>query len=275
MNGLFTWSLASASTVNAAAIAGDATLLIDLGVGDTTTGNGVAPFAGYYSLALIDIGTTPTDTINGLLAQFVHAASATAYSSPDGFTWTNKGAVVSATLLSFTASSARFWLLSVASDGTGGTNGSAFISDLRWSQSSGGYVTSGTLSGPTPDFTITPMSQMTSITNGAAPTSLTPDLTINAVNGFSGMVNLAVTGQPSGLTATLSAATVAAGGTANLSLSAFGCAPGVYPLTVTGTSGSLTHSQTVTVTVAATASPAVPSHVTVVQSGLNLIISGT
>ncbi len=287
MNGLFTWWLSTTTTTSANGIAGDATNLTDNAVGDTTTGIGCPPSSSYYNLALLDIGTSPVDTLNGLLVRFAHGTAATAYNSTDGTTWNNIGVATSGSLFSFAASSARYWLFSLQSDGTfdsafSSQENSAVITDLRWQTTNGGvpgnYVQPTVIVTPTPDFSITPASQSTAVQNGAGTVSLIPDLTINAINGFAGIVALAVTGQPSGLTATLSAANVAAGGSVNLSLSAAGCTPGAYALTITGTSGSLSHTQTVSVTVSAAdsgaAPPAVPAAITVVRSGLNLVISG-
>ncbi|TLX81926.1 MAG: hypothetical protein E6L00_05020 [Thaumarchaeota archaeon] len=105
-----------------------------------------------------------------------------------------------------------------------------------------------------PDFTIS--SNPSSLTVNAGGSSDSSTITISSINGFSQIVSLAVP-SPSGLTATLSTSSVSVSstspGSAKLTISAASTAGGIYPVTVSGTSGS-THSTTVTVTV-----PTVPS----------------
>ena len=67
--------------------------------------------------------------------------------------------------------------------------------------------------------------------------------------GFNGVITYAVTGMPVGLTASINATSVADSLQLVLSASA-SLAPGVYPLTVTATSGAVSQRVTVTVTVA-------------------------
>ena len=73
--------------------------------------------------------------------------------------------------------------------------------------------------------------------------------------GSAGTVSLAVSGQPSGASATLGASSVTAGGSTTLSVGAGTAAPGTYTLTVTGTEGSAVHSATVGLTVTASPPP--------------------
>ena len=70
------------------------------------------------------------------------------------------------------------------------------------------------------------------------------DVSVTAVGNFAGDVSLSTTGLPAGAVAALDPATVTGGsGTARLTVSTDGSlAPGTYPFTVVGTSGSLTHS---------------------------------
>jgi subtilase family serine protease len=75
---------------------------------------------------------------------------------------------------------------------------------------------------------------------------------INATNGFNGSVALSVAGLPSGVTGYFSPNPTATSTYSYLYLTvASNVATGSYPLTVTGTSGSLTSSYTVTLTVVA------------------------
>ena len=71
------------------------------------------------------------------------------------------------------------------------------------------------------------------------------------VSGSAESISLAVSGAPSGATATLNPDSVTAGGSSTLSVSAGSAAPGTYTITVTGTAASATHSTSVTVTIQA------------------------
>jgi hypothetical protein len=92
-----------------------------------------------------------------------------------------------------------------------------------------------------------------------AGTSASTTVTVNPVNGFSSAVNLSVSGQPAGVTASLSANPVTPSGgnpassVLNVSLPSF-IAPSNFTLTVTGTSDSLSHSTTANITVTTTPS---------------------
>jgi hypothetical protein len=121
---------------------------------------------------------------------------------------------------------------------------------------------------PTPDFTVSAAPGSRSVTQGA---STSYAVTIGAVNGFSGTVNLAVSGLPANATGSFSPATVAGSGPATLNITTTGTTPTGSPtLTVTGTSGALT--RTTTVGLAVTSPPdftisAAPGSSTVVQGG--------
>src|SRR5204863_3260934 len=70
-------------------------------------------------------------------------------------------------------------------------------------------------------------------------------------SGTAGTVSLAVSGVPSGASASLNPGSISAGGSATLNVSAGSAAAGIYTLTVTGTEGSVTHPTTVQLTVTA------------------------
>jgi hypothetical protein len=79
--------------------------------------------------------------------------------------------------------------------------------------------------------------------------SVTYTVTISPVGGFAGQVNLSVTGLPTGATATLSPNPATT--TSTLSVATLASTPtGSYTLTITGVNGGLTHTATVTLTVA-------------------------
>ncbi len=76
-------------------------------------------------------------------------------------------------------------------------------------------------------------------------------------NGFDGQVALAVSGLPAGATAAFAPTSVPASGSSALSVSVAGNTPaGSYTLTITGTSGSLTHTATAHLVVTAAPPPA-------------------
>jgi len=101
--------------------------------------------------------------------------------------------------------------------------------------------------GATADFSIsaTPASQTVTAGTGTSYT-----VTIGALNGFTGAVNLGVSGLPSGAAAIFNPASVTGSGTSTLTVTTSSTTPfGTYTLTITGTSGTLTHSTTVTLVV--------------------------
>ena len=97
---------------------------------------------------------------------------------------------------------------------------------------------------PPPDFTITasPSSAVVVVGGTARYT-----VTLAATNGFSGAVNLSVSGLPSGSTGSLSVNPVNLPASTSSTLTITTSATsklGNYTLTVTGTSGGLTHTTT-------------------------------
>jgi hypothetical protein len=96
-----------------------------------------------------------------------------------------------------------------------------------------------------PDFTIS--SNPTSLTANRGWTA-TSNIYINAVSGFSGTVNLSWTRSPSTGTLICNLSQNSVTGSGQLVLGCFGD-PGVYTVTVTGISGTLSHSTTVTYTI--------------------------
>jgi hypothetical protein len=97
---------------------------------------------------------------------------------------------------------------------------------------------------PNPDFTISDSPTSITVTRG---TTGHTTVTIGAVNGFTGTVNLSVSGQGSRVTPTFNPTSVTGSGSSTLSVAVNRRATrGTRTLTITGTSGSLSHSTTLT-----------------------------
>jgi hypothetical protein len=113
-----------------------------------------------------------------------------------------------------------------------------------------------------PDFSLSASPSSRSVAQGAG-TSFTA--TVTAGSGFSRTVSFSVSGLPAGAAASFSPASVSTSGSSTLSVTTSpATAPGSYPLTVTATSGALTHTANVTLVVSADFSiTASPSGVTV------------
>ena len=94
-------------------------------------------------------------------------------------------------------------------------------------------------------------------------------LTTSPQNGFSGTIAFALTGLPSGATASVSPPSVSAGASATLTVAtSTSTIPGSYPLTVVASSGSLSHSLNLTLVVTGDFSIAVtPSSRTIAKGG--------
>ena len=87
--------------------------------------------------------------------------------------------------------------------------------------------------------------QVTTAPGGSSQTSIA----VAALNGFAGAVNLSASGLPGGASVVLSPTSVTGSGASTLTLSAGTAAAGTYPVTMTGVSGSLTHSVSINWTI--------------------------
>ncbi|MGW2485815.1 carbohydrate binding domain-containing protein [Streptomyces sp. NPDC001606] len=107
--------------------------------------------------------------------------------------------------------------------------------------------TGGTTTPPANDFAVSLSPATASLDPGG---SAKATVQTSVTSGSAQSVDLAVSGAPSGVTASLSPSSVTAGGTSTLTVQAgTSAAPGTYTLTVTGTAGSTRHSATLSLTV--------------------------
>jgi hypothetical protein len=100
---------------------------------------------------------------------------------------------------------------------------------------------------PPPDFGLSVSPASRTVWRGGS-TSYT--VSVSALGGFAGAVNLSVSGLPSGATATFTPSSVAAPGSSKLTVRAGGRTPrGTFTVTVRGQSGSIVHQVTTTLIV--------------------------
>lgn len=99
---------------------------------------------------------------------------------------------------------------------------------------------------PTPDFSLSTTPSSQTVTTGGGTTYAT---STGALNGYSGTISLSVSGLPSGATGSFAPTSVAAGGSSTLTVSSGTAATGTYTLTITGTDGTITHTNTVTLVI--------------------------
>ena len=106
---------------------------------------------------------------------------------------------------------------------------------------------------PANDFSISANPSSLSL---APNTPATSTISTAITTGSAQTVNLAVSGVPSGASASLNPASVTSGGSSTLNINSGTAAAGTYTLTVTGTGSSATHSTTVTLTLSGPPPPA-------------------
>ena len=198
-----------------------------------TPGSGIwvieRPSSGAQVVTLVTIaGTVPA-----YLRLDRAGSTVTASSSADGSTWTP----ISSGSGTFAVSGAVFAGMAVTSHSLTALGTATFDS----------LVLTGSVPPPPNDFSIAANPTTVSVTQGGSgPATISTAVT----SGSAESVALSVTGLPSGVTAGFSPTPITAGASSTLTLTVGGSvAPGSYPLTVTGTAASATHTTPVSLQV--------------------------
>jgi len=123
----------------------------------------------------------------------------------------------------------------------------------------------------TPFFTVSAIPASQTVNQGGVANSYA--VTVGFSNLFANAVSLTVSGLPAGASASFSPPSLTSSGTSTLTVMASNTtAQGSYPLTITGTAGSLATNTLVTLVVGG---PPTSFITTVIISGTNLVLSGT
>ncbi|MDE1178228.1 MAG: SMP-30/gluconolactonase/LRE family protein [Edaphobacter sp.] len=188
------------------------------------------------------------------VAQGSNTTYTTTISPLNGFTDTVSPSVsglpagATANFIAASAANPRTWALMVSTATT--TAAGTYTLTITGTSGTLSHSTTATLVvlGP-PDFSVTASPSSQTVTQG---NSTTYTASISALSGFTGTVNLSVSGLPTGATASFSPTSASGSGNSTLTVSTASTTPtGTYPLTITGTSSTLAHSTTVTMVVSA------------------------
>jgi len=161
------------------------------------------------------------------------------------------GVTASPAMLTLTPGSAQNVTVTAASSAAAGS------ATLTFTGTSGALSHAATVAltiaaPPPPDFSLS--SSPSSLTLTAGATGQPVSLTATAMNGFNGMVAVAITGLPTGVTANPATLTLTPGTAQSTTLTAAAAATaGTATVTFTGTSGSLSHTATLALTIQTTA----------------------
>jgi hypothetical protein len=100
---------------------------------------------------------------------------------------------------------------------------------------------------PAPDFSVSATPPAQSVAPG---TAATYNVTVTALNGFSSAVSLTLTGAPAGSSASFNPSLISGAGSSVLTLTTSpSVTAGTYPLAITASTGSLSHSYSVNLTI--------------------------
>ena len=137
-------------------------------------------------------------------------------------------------------------------------NSAKTVSTITLPSNQNVVVLAMTLTGSgSPNFSISAAPSSQTVTAGSG-TSYTA--TITALSGFNGSVALTAGGLPTGATASFSPASVSGSGTSTVTVTtSSSTAAGTYPITITGTSGSLQNSASVTLNIGGFSISATPA----------------
>src|SRR5882762_3460343 len=124
----------------------------------------------------------------------------------------------------------------------------ATTTSFNWRTRIGSFKFPGCGGVPTPDYSLSASPASQTVAPGAS-TSYT--VTVTPSGGFSGTVTFSVSGLPAGAGASFSPPSVNTSGSSTMNVTTSASTPvGSYPLTITGTSGTLSHTTSVTLVVA-------------------------
>jgi len=202
------------------------------------------------SALTVTVGATGADTVSASgSGGFNSAITLSAAGQPSGVTVRFSAASIKAN----SAATVSFQVATTAAPG---------VYPIAITGTSGSLVQSTTvnLTIPTPTFSLAASAGSVAVTEGL---SGTLRLSTAAAGGFAAPVQFSASGQPSGMSVSFSPATVTGAGTSTVSfLVGATVAAGSYPVMLTGSSGSLQQSVTVTVNVATAAFSITPSATT-------------
>jgi hypothetical protein len=186
------------------------------------------------------------------------------------------GVTISPATLSLTPGVSLPFTLTAASSAIPATATVTFMTTLNGQTAStqGSLIIQAGTTTPTPDFSLSTMPAAVSLTANGTPGTVS--VLATPLNGFSATVSVAISGLPAGVTAQPSPITLTPGTAATLSLTApAGTSAGSSTATLTATSGTLTHTASLPITVT-TPAPAQPDFsLAVSPQALSLTIGGT
>jgi len=119
---------------------------------------------------------------------------------------------------------------------------------------------------PAPSFTLSVQATNLTVPAGSSSSDL---ITVSPLNGFTANVALSISGLPAGVTASFTPATISKTGSLSLAVGS-ATASGTYPLTIKGTSGSLSSTVTLQLTI-----PAPSFTLSSAKSSMTLLVGGS